>query len=102
MVGYLKTNHLHVHTLTIHNYIMIVVTLQLKYLNAMKCSFLLDRAEVIFKYSSWKWKTTDDFNLNMSFVFFHLKYSGEACLQERVIINSTRHGNIGRYSGRRH
>ena len=81
---------------------MIVVTLQLKHLNAMKCSFSLDRSEVIFKYSSWKWKTTDVFHLNMSFVFFHLKYSGEACLQERVLINSTGHGNLGRYCGRRH
>ena len=38
----------------------------------------------------------------MSYVFFHLHYSGEAFLQERVVINSTRHGNIGRYCGRRH
>ena len=64
--------------------------------------FSSGRAEVIFKYSIWKWKITDDFNLNMSFVFFQLQYSGEACLQERVVINSERHRNIGRYCGRRH
>ena len=44
----------------------------------------------------------DTFHLNISFVFFHLKYSGEACVQERVVINSTLKTTIGRYCGKRY
>ena len=38
----------------------------------------------------------------MTFTGFDLKYSGEACLQERMIVNSTGNNTIGRYCGRRH
>ena len=50
----------------------------------------------------WKWNIASDFNMNITFIYFNLKYSGEACLQERIAINST--GNItnGRYCGRRY
>ena len=44
----------------------------------------------------------DTFNLNISFIFFDLKYSGEACLEERVVINSKKNENIGKYCGRRY
>ena len=55
-----------------------------------------------YKYSYWKWKIVDDFNLNVSFIIFDLKYSGEAYLLERIIINSTGNNAIGRYCGRRY
>ena len=52
------------------------------------------------KYSQWQWEIYNDFNLNITFTYFNLQYSGETCLQERVAIS----GNItfGRYCGRRH
>ena len=74
----------------------------LRILGIISMIFSLGRVEVLFKYSIWKWKITDHFNLNMSFTFFHLQYSGEACLQERIVINSTRYGNIGRFCGIRY
>ena len=55
-----------------------------------------------FKHAILKWKIVDKFNLNMTFVAFDLKYSGEACLQERVIVNVTGMTTIGRYCGRRY
>ena len=50
----------------------------------------------------WKWQIFNTFNLNISFTYFDLKYSGEACLQERIIINSRENITIGRYCGRRY
>ena len=44
----------------------------------------------------------DAFFLNISFITFDLKYSGEACLQERVFVNSRGNNIIGRYCGRRY
>ena len=44
----------------------------------------------------------DAFFLNISFFTFDLKYSGEAGLQERVIVNSRGNNIIGRYCGRRY
>ena len=41
-------------------------------------------------------------NLNISFLNFNLKYSGEACVQERVVITSLRNKIIGRYCGQRY
>ena len=55
-----------------------------------------------FKYSEWKWKIFKAFSLNISFTYFNLRYSGEACLQKRAIINSTQNTTIGRYCGRRY
>ena len=43
-----------------------------------------------------------NFNLNISFTYFNLKYSGESCGQERVVINSSLQNTIGRYCGRRY
>ena len=54
------------------------------------------------KYLQWKWKIYNTFNLNISFIHFNLKYYGEACLQERVVINSTANFTTGRYCGRRY
>ena len=54
------------------------------------------------KYSQWKWKILNSFNFNISFIHFKLKYSGETCLQERVIINSTGTITVGKYCGRRY
>ena len=39
---------------------------------------------------------------NISFIFFDLIYSGKACLEERVDINSKGNDNIGKYCGRRY
>ena len=50
----------------------------------------------------WKWKISNVFNLNISFIHFNLKYSGEACLQERAVINCTGNKTTGRFCGRRH
>ena len=55
-----------------------------------------------FKYSEWEWKIFDAFSLNISFTHFNLKYSGEACLQERIIINSRQNITIVRFCGRRY
>ena len=55
-----------------------------------------------FKYYNWKWKIYKAFSLNISFTYFNLKYSGEACLQERIIIKSRHNVTIGRYCGRRY
>ena len=54
------------------------------------------------KYSKWKWQNDQSFNFNISFLDFKLKYSGETCLQERVIINSTGNITVGKYCGRRY
>ena len=67
------------------------------------CFALLDNwLSAIFKYSIWKWKIVGILNLNMSFTAFDLKYSGEACLQEKIIVNVTQDTTIGRYCGRRY
>ena len=47
-------------------------------------------------------KISNTLNLNISFMHFNLKYYGEACLQERVVINSTGNITTGRYCGRRY
>ena len=57
---------------------------------------------ISFIYSEWKWKIFQAFNLNISFIHFNLQYSGEACLQERILINSRHNITIGRYCGRRY
>ena len=57
---------------------------------------------VTYKSSNFKWKILDRFHLNISFVLFDLKYSGEACVEERVVINITLKTTIGRYCGRRY
>ena len=54
------------------------------------------------RYQGWKWKIDNSFNLNISFIDFKLKYSGEKCLQERVVINSARNKMVGKYCGRRY
>ena len=54
------------------------------------------------KSSIWKWKLVHMFNLNISFTTFDLKYSGEACVQERVIVNVEQNITIGTYCGRRY
>ena len=50
----------------------------------------------------WSWKLHDAFNLNISFIYFNLEYSGETCLQERLVIHSTGNKTVGRYCGRRY
>ena len=42
------------------------------------------------------------FNLNITFTYFNLKYSGEACAQERVVVNSSMYRSIGRYCGKKY
>ena len=54
----------------------------------------------LFKYSKWMWKIHGTFRLNISFIYFNLLYSGETCLHERVLINTT-YTTIGKYCGRR-
>ena len=54
------------------------------------------------KHTQWKWNPFKAFNLNMSFINFDLKYSGEACLQECIIIKSRHTITLGRYCGRRY
>ena len=55
-----------------------------------------------FKFLYWEWQIVDAFNLNISFILFDLKYSGEACVQERVVVYSSGNNTIGRYCGRRY
>ena len=52
--------------------------------------------------SRWEWRMDSSFNLNITFTYFNLKYSGEACAQERVIGISSMHRSIGRYCGKRY
>ena len=59
-----------------------------------------DLYSVDFKYSKWMWKIHDTLKLNLSFTYFNLIYSGETCLQERIVIETTL-TTIGRYCGRR-
>ena len=35
-------------------------------------------------------------------MYFNLEYSGETCLQERLVIHSTGNKTVGRYCGRRY
>ena len=56
----------------------------------------------VYKYSKWKWKIAGDFNLNISFILFNLKYSGEACFLEKVVITYEVKSTIGKYCERRY
>ena len=57
---------------------------------------------VKYLYSQWTWDIDYRFNLNITFTYFHLQYSGEACTQERVIVIPLSSRVIGRYCGQRH
>ena len=50
----------------------------------------------------WKWIVDKKLNLNISFTYFNLHYSGEACIQERINIYTRDSYIIGRYCGRRY
>ena len=62
----------------------------------------LGHDKVELKYSEWEWKIDNSFNLNISFIDFELKYSGEKYLQERVTITSAGDITVGKYCGRRY